>query len=305
MFERQRLLPSPDSEGLSEQDRLYAAYYTDDPVVALISSMAGELPDERYSTPLQGVADDLAASPYLRTLLDFATWARDGVPLTATGNLRVAPAREAYDALGLEQWARDLARLQYDIDPPLPGPAAMGMEAWIEQQVARDRPTRSAGDSVGLERLLAGGGAAGLLVDEGRRIVGRPVEEEPTAKGWRDLGIRAAIGVFEWLRERELSTAIVTQAILRSLVHGRRPVSLEEMDRFCQAWLTPPEDRRMSGADGALRRTHRRGRVNAALGLVADLGILVLDHDSVRLTDAGDDFFWTWWDFLEEQAPRA
>jgi hypothetical protein len=233
--------------------------------------------------------------------VDFAAWAEDGVPLTATGNLRVAPALEAYDALGLEQWTRDLARLTYDIDPPLPGAKAVGIDAWVEQEVARARPTRSAGGCRALERLIWGGTASGCLVDDGRRLVGHPPPPDLGDQGWRDLGIRAAIGVVEWIRDKEYRTAIVTQAILRSHIHGRRPVSLDEMAEFYDAWTFSPEDRASFGPDRTLSRAFSRHAVHEALGLVADLGILVMDSDSVRLTEAGDDFVWAWWDFLEQQ----
>lgn len=300
VFERQRLMPSPGSGGLSERERLFAAYRTEDPIIALLCSVANEMPDPR-SVPPALVAPHFAESPYLRSLLELAAWAEDGKPLTATGNLRVRPALEAYDLLGLEQWTRDLARLEYDVDPPLPGPAAMGMEAWLDREVERARPARSAGDCDALERLIRGGVAAGVLIDDGRRLVGRPPTDLDN-QGWRDFGLRAAVGVLEWLRERSSHAAIVTQTILRSYVHSQGAVSLDEMSAFYDAWVFSPEDRASFESDRTMSDAYTGGTVNHALGLVADLGILDVDRGSVCLTDAGDEFVWVWLDYVKQQA---
>lgn len=291
--ERRRLMPDPSGRGHRRDDlpgRVAAMEEagTDDPLLALVATFTDRMPTGEVPPP-EVAGPQFRDAPYLRQVLALADWIGDGKEMTATEVLRLAPAHEAYDTLGLHAWTVAQLERRYP-DESLPGVAAVGRSAWIDTEA--DRPWRSAADCEALDRLWWGASSAGLVAFEGRRVVQRPFEPEDD-EAWLVLGIRAVFGLLTRLESRGVLLEIVAQALLTSYVGSRSRVPKAELVDFYEEWVFEPE-LRWAGFSRDLGPS-----VDEALGWVCDTGLLTETEEHVQLTEAGDVFVTWWLKFLE------
>ena len=187
--ERRRLMPDPSGQGLPRDDlsgreAAMASTGTGDPVQALLMTFAGRLPTGELPPPAVA-GPQFRDAAYVRQVLALAEWIGDGKELTATEVLRLAPAREAYEELGLHAWTVAQLERRYP-DESLPGVARVGRSAWIETEA--NRPWRSAADCEALDRLWWGACAGGAVDVVARRVV-RVQAQLDDDEAWLALGI--------------------------------------------------------------------------------------------------------------------
>ena len=296
VVERRRLMPDPSGHGqprddLPGREAAMEEAGTDDPLVALLTTFTDRLPSGELPPP-EVAGPQFRDAPYVRQVLALAEWVGGGKELTATEVLRLAPAREAYETLGLHSWTLAQLERRYP-DESLRGVAAVGRSAWIDTEA--NRRWRSAADCEALDRLWWGACSAGLVAFEGRRVVRRQWEPDDD-EAWLTLGIRAVFGLLERLESRSGLLAIVAQALLSSYVGNRSRVPRAELVDFYIDWLFEP-----SWPSSAHMRNHMAASVGGALGWVADAGLLTETEDHVQLTEAGDVFVTWWLQHLEQE----
>lgn len=174
-------------------------------------------------------------SPFIQQCLALARWVGDGTPVTATGVLRLAPAREAYLELGL--WDRELrSREHRQYSAALKSELSPG-----ESDALRDAALaalRSAADAPPLDRLWRACQMT-RLIEVGRTKATATAGADPrhtrTDEEWLPLGVSAITSVvldIEW-------PAI--DPLLRVLLPFlRREVDRVTEDEVRQWWWTHP-----------------------------------------------------------------
>jgi hypothetical protein len=298
--ERRRRMPMPgdlpgEDPELSGRQNAMQGYGVDDGLIALVMTFAqqlptGELPPEHVVAPL------FRESPYLQSVLRLADWVGEGREVTGTRVLRPAVAHEAYDALGLDAWTRQLLRREYP-DEFLPGVAKVGRESWIEQQATK--PWSRAADCRALHRLWMGAAACGLVRIES--TVAR--REKPAAlddEAWVERGVRACVGLMNSILDEAPGAETLAFALLSSYVRGRGPVTWQEIADFNRNWFSVPELRdSRSPESNAWVAEYTRRESRHYLGLMADTGLYTESDEAVTLTEAGDVFVTAWLRYLE------
>jgi hypothetical protein len=278
VHERTRLMPLPGDEERDESEHERALRMTgvDDEIVALLLGFRHELPSGELP-PVTVTGPQFARSPYVAQVLALADWVGGGQALTATEVLRLAPARAAYDALGLDAFTQaQLARHRPSTRDFLSSEA--------------ERPWRSARDIEALDRVWWAALSAGLIRIDGRKVVASAPSIDRDDEAWVNLGLNACVGLLDWLDDLRGSRAVVVvQALMRSYVGLRAWVSLDELESFCESWVLRPSWRDHHGW---------RESVDVALGFVADTGLLEISPDAVRLTEAGEVFVAAWLGYM-------
>lgn len=207
----------------------------DDETWALLPE-SEDLTDE----PDRGVtAQEVQASPFVKQCFALAAWVGDGKQVTATGVLRLAPAREAYVALGLWDWEVQSYRWTHDPDPVLsshvPSP---------DQEAVRDEMLaglRSAADAFPLQRLWRACVFAGLI-EVGKTKARATSEADPALTRsddeWTSLGVAAVVTTLAigagWLPIDPL-----LRALLPFLGEGVERVTEGEV---CDWWWSHPDN---------------------------------------------------------------
>lgn len=302
VHERRRLMPHPEDvadEGLSEREVAMRHFGTDDQIQALLLTFAPRLPTGELPPPEQ-VAPLFEQSELVRRLLALADWVGDGRAVTSTGVLRPALAKQAYVDLGLEEWTYAQLRREYR-DESLPGVAAVGLETWIEREA--QRPWSRAADCEALHRLWLAAAACGLVrVGSSKAVANRALPEDP--EGWVSLGLRACVGLMEHLLDRPYFSVPVVFALMTSYVDQRRLVTWTELVELYQAWWRKPSDRKEIAEDAEWWDARDREHMRAALGRIADTGLVEESEEGVALTDAGDVFVTAWLGYMEDR-PEA
>ncbi|WP_109471845.1 hypothetical protein [Ornithinimicrobium cavernae] len=136
------------------------------------------------------VAEEVRASAFIQQCLALARWVGEGKQVTATGVLRLAPAREVYEALDL--WAWDLESRRHSAYAPLPEDLPPEAEDGLRR--ATLSTLRSAADAVPLDRLWRACLATGLI-ELGKTTARAAPAADPRhprdEEQWADLGARA------------------------------------------------------------------------------------------------------------------
>jgi hypothetical protein len=299
MEERHRLMPGlgggPDPD-LSGREQAMDGFGVDDPLIAQVLAYRGRLPTGDLPGP-DVVGPIVRQAAYFRKVVDLAHWVGEqGKEITAIGVLRPALARQAYADLGLGPWQRELLQRLYP-DERLPGVAAMGRDAWIEREM--QQTWRTAVDCEELHRLWCGAVACGLVRLEGRRafLTDRFPESDDD---WTNVGVRAAAGLAELVRENPLATAILTHALLESYVSGCGPVAKKATVDFILTWVLSAS-RRAEWGDTGWREEFFGPDVEVAAWVMGDTGIYRDEGEALALTPFGDVFVTAWLGYLESE----
>ena len=266
---RQRRMPNPGDELRSGRRRAMDAYATDDPAVALVTSM-------RYEMPKGALPDPSSAAPFarksglmrdVRRLLDELP---DRIPVTSTGVLKPAMARQLHANLNLSEWedrSREVAGYVY------------GKPEW-----------RSARELLSLQRLWAAATAVQWIDVRGSVAYAvRPPADLSDDAALR-FGTFASIDITLELMDRSGEACGFLYALLRSYVLGCERVSWDEVGDFLESWESSANSLdRMRSAGLEPRGRAMRSARNEAFTL-ADAGVFVFDDIGLKLTPLGDIF---------------
>lgn len=268
IHERQRLMPNSGDELRSGRVRAMDAYGTDDPVVALVMSM-------RYELPKGPLPDPSATAPYARdsgllaSVLRLIDALPDRVPVTSTGVLKLAKARELHDELDLAAW-EDASR------------EATGY-------LYRDQEWRSARELLSLHRLWIAATAVGWIdVSTTVAYVQRPtVLDDQQAL---EFGVYSGIGITFALMSRWGDACGLLYAVLRSYILGCERVTWDEIGAFLESWEDSAVTLNRSGESGGESRDRAIHRVRNETFTLGDAGLFDLDSKGLALTPLGDVF---------------
>lgn len=269
IHERQRLIPNPGDQSRSGRRRAMDAYGTDDPVAALVMSM-------RYEMPKGALPDPSAAAPYardsglmrdVRRLLDELP---DRIPVTPTGVLKPAMARQLHAKLNLSEWedrSREVTGYVY------------GNPEW-----------RTSRDLLSLQRLWTAATAAQWIDVRGSVAYAIRPPADLSDDAAVQFGTFASIDITLDLMVRRGDACGLLYALLRSYVLGCEQVSWDEVGAFLESWENSAntlQKRHAAGlepGDSAVRRAR-----NEAFTL-ADAGVFEFDDKGLKLTPLGDIF---------------
>lgn len=192
MEERIARMPLPGGAGSQASRDLTDMFNSAMEELADHDDQDGELEDAIPVQDVAVVASQVRQSPFVRECLALAEWA-DGRQVTEAGFLRPAVAREAIEALQLGSWYADLFGLG-------------------------ERPWRSAGECLTIDRLWTPAVNAGLITVRGRtaRLAATPRE---TDLEWVHLGLI----LFVELYRRIDASSIVASPLLGILLHLVHP----------------------------------------------------------------------------------
>ncbi|CAN5462022.1 hypothetical protein BH18ACT8_BH18ACT8_07790 [soil metagenome] len=283
IHERRRLQPRPGDDQVSGCESAMRAYGVDDPITALITSFAPELPTGELPQP-ELVAPLVRASSFMQQVNALCEWIGDRTEVTSTGVLRPAVAHEAYDALGLAEWTEQKLRREYAHYRP-PAMLRMGAEAWIGQRL--QEPWRNAADCLALDRLWRGAVACGAIEIQGKWAYAR-FPTAPDAERWVRMGVSAVNRLLEDLCEWPGRAFGLVYGLLRSYVKHGAPVSEEEILAFVGDWEDSAAEREQYRTIGYDPTASDKSRLARACGAVADTGIMLERDDGLQLTPFGD-----------------
>lgn len=269
IHERQRLMPNPGDQLRSGRRRAMDAYGTDDPVVALVTSM-------RYEMPKDALPNPSVAAPYsrdsglmrdVRRLLDELP---DRIPVTSTGVLKPAMARQLHAKLNLSEWedrSREATGHVY------------GNPEW---RTARDLPS--------LQRLWAAATAAQWIDVRGSVAYAvRPPADLSDDAALR-FGTFASIDITLDLMDRSGDACGLLYALLRSYVLGCEQVSWDEVGAFLESWENSANTLQRLRSAGLEPRDNAVRRARNEAFTLADAGVFEFDDNSLKLTPLGDIF---------------
>ena len=285
IHERQRL--SPPTDNLNGRREAMAAYQTDDEIEALIQAFRYEMPQGELPS-IEDVAPIVQKAGLLSQIEALTRWVEPRAEVTATGVLRPAAARQAFDDLRLVDWTRDWLRLsdpEKRVSPEDREP--------VLDKLASSQNWRSARDCLALDRLWNAALTCRVIRIDGRWAYAswpeRPDEERIVR-----LGIDAGIDLlFSYLDDDPLfGVPLLGYALLRSYVRRPRPVPLQEIIDFAETWIWTVDERR--GPDRDFYRRWLRSALGLALYRVSDLGIFSQAENEVTLNAWGDVFVSAW-----------
>ena len=287
IHERQRLDPPKDN--LSGRSRAMAAYQTDDEVEALITAFRYEMPEGDLPS-LEEVAPIIRDAGLFRQLEALAHWIGPRAEITATGVLRPAAARRAFDDLGLVAWSRGWLEREYADIPSQVPPEEMET---ILDTLAPLQTWRSARDCLPLDRLWNAALACQVIRIEGRWAYAawpEPLDDEDVVK----LATRAGLGLlYSYLDQAPgFGLPVLCYALLRTYVRRPRPIPFHEIEEFAVSWVLPPSDRDRS--EYQMVRRVIRSTMRFALYRLDDLGIFSQTENEIALTAWGDYFVAAW-----------
>jgi hypothetical protein len=287
IHERQRLDPPKDN--LSGRSRAMAAYQTDDEVHALIRSFTYEMPQGDLPAP-EEVAPIIRDASLISQLEALTRWIEPRAEVTATGVLRPAAARRAFEDLGLVAWSRGWLEREYaDMRSQVP-PEEMET---ILDTLAPLQTWRSARDCLALDRLWNAALACDVIRIEGRRAYAawpEKLDDEEIV----DLATDAGLGLlFSYLdQEPGFGLPVLGYTLLRTYVRRPRPIPLPEIEEFAVSWVLPPSDR--DRPEYEIVRRVIRSTMRFALYSFDDLGIFSQTENEIALTAWGDVFVSAW-----------
>jgi hypothetical protein len=295
IHERQRLDPPKDN--LSGRTRALAAYQTDDDLAALIKAFSYELPRGELPSPAE-IAPIIRQTGIFIGLEALTRWIEPRAEVTATGVLRPAAARQAFDDLGLVAWWREYLRRDY---ADISSPEEMDI---VLDSVTPTQPWRSARDCLPLDRLWNAAIACEVIRIEGRWAYPHWPEQLDDQETLT-LGLRASLDVLasDLGGSAPLALPVLGYALLRSYVRQPRSVPTEEIEEFVLSWMLTPSQR----ADAHLHDLYRRlirSAMRLALYGLDDLGIISQTENEIALTSWGDVFVANWLS-IEMGVPRA
>jgi len=279
---------------MSGRDWACEAFDIDDEIIALLMTFSHRLPKGELPLP-EKVAPIFQAAPYMRDLLALVDWVGAAKEITGTRVLRPKLAHEAYDALGLDSWTRQLLRRRYP-DERFAGVAKLGLENWIEQEATR--PWNRAAECDALHRLWFGAVACGAIALSGGKAAAVD-EPDRDAERWVAMGVRSAVAMMNLLCDGPGTAAPLVFAMMTSYVTGRAPVSKDEILDFAVDWTWSPKE--LDEFTTLDIHEWERPLVDATIGRLADTGLFVETPDSVTLTDAGDVFVTAWLDYVQDR----
>ncbi len=283
--ERQRLDPPPGD--LSGRERAMAAYQTDIEVVALIRAFAYEFPQGELPSSGQ-VAPLIREAGLLGQLEALTRWIAPRAEVTATGVLRPAAARRAYEDLGLDDWWRGWLRL---------GSSAARFSGderdTVVNRLASAQSWRSARDCLPLDRLWNAALSSRVIRIEGRWAYAAwpdELDDEAIVNIGIDAGIDQLFNYFD--EDLFVGTGAMGYALLRSYVRRPHSVPLTEIADFAEAWVLAPSE--LDGPESHIYRSLINSTLRRGLYHFRDLGILSQTENEIALTSWGDVFVSAW-----------
>ena len=212
MQERRDRMPGPigaDSTRSHELTQMAGEFMADTDLNAYAAEHGYPVTDEQWddNDELDVPAQDPAVvskmfreSPYFQALERLLTWiGKDGRPATASGYLKPASAREVIAELGLDEW----------------------MESVFGYAPVR---WRSAGDHMGLERLLYPAERAELIEVTPTRIRLRPRPQ--TDEDWTIIAVTALVALHERCSEMTSGQRLLTVMLAIHFADMRTPEKL-------------------------------------------------------------------------------
>lgn len=167
-------------------------------------------------------------------------WVEPRAQVTATGVLRPAAARQAFDDLGLVAWTRERHRHDYSLISSRV--QTKEMEAVLDT-LASTHTWRSARDCPALDRLWNAALTCRVIRIEGRW--GYPSwPGQLDDEGIVNLAVGAGLDLlFGYLDHNPgFGISVLGYALLRSYVRGPRPIPLDEIEEFALSWMFPPRE---------------------------------------------------------------
>jgi hypothetical protein len=287
IHERQQL--DPPTGNLSGCSRAMAAYRTDNEVEALIRSFSYELPQGELPSPAE-VAPLIRKAGLFSQLEALTHWIEPRAEVTATGVLRPATARQAYEDLGLAAWSRESLRHRFAFLHSRI--QSTELETVLDTMTAA-QSWRSARDCQALDRLWNAALTSRVIRIEGRWAY--PAwPEQLDDDGVVDLATGAGLDLlFSYLdHDMYFGLPALCYALLRSYVRRPRPVALEEIEDFAASWSLLPAER--ADPDYPLLRRMISSSLSRVLFNFRDLGIFSETKDEIALTAWGDVFVSAW-----------
>ncbi|WP_134773039.1 hypothetical protein [Ornithinimicrobium flavum] len=282
----QRMAMSPSSahqgslRGMAATDLMASLLAGDDDVDDVFG-----LGDEDGNIPFADVpevAADVRAAPFVQQCRRLVEWVGErGREITPKQVLRLAPAREAYDRLGLGEWEREGARLAYgDLVAELPPEA---QERWTATATTRES-FRSAADCRPLDRLWTACLEAGVI--ELSRTRAYAAWDEPSSdEEWRHLGVVLASAVM--IHAAPVRLPPLMGALLHLLDPQRRSLPLAELEEWW--WDSPKNYLTELGYRDERARLHSDSALHRALHEMDDLGVWRRDGEALLPTALGHD----------------
>lgn len=247
-------------------------------------------------------AQDAQDAAFVHQCLALARWVGEGKPVTATGVLRLAPARETHAELGLWEWERELHRRGgLHRVSATPDHSPEDAERLREQTLAE---LRSASDSLPLDRLWQ------ACVDIGLLTVGKT-----TAQATPEASARHTRTEEEWV---EVGVLAVASVVLDPNVGGRRDPLLRVLLPFLEKgidqvdehvvreWWWSHPDNPLGGIaitspeDEAHLRTFSDGHVDQLLWQFEDTGVWRRDGQTLHRTALGRECAMWLWEAMED-----
>ena len=280
----QRMAMSPSSahqgslRGMAATDLMASLMDDDDGLddVFGLSDEDGNIP----FADLSEVATDVRAAPFVQQCRRLVGWVGErGREITPKGVLRLAPAREAYDLLGLGEWEREADRLAYgDLVSELP---LESQELWVA--TARES-FRSAADCRPLHRLWTACLEAGLL-ELSRTRVYAAWDEPASEEEWRHLGVVLASAVL--INAAPIHVSPLMGALLHLLDPARESMPLTELEDWW--WQSPKNHHTLVGRRDETARRWSDSALHRALHEMEDLRVWRRDGDALLPTAFGHD----------------
>lgn len=280
----QRMAMSPSSahqgslRGMAATDLMASLLRDDDGLddVFGLSDEDGNIP----FADLAEVAADVRAAPFVQQCRRLVEWVGErGREITPKQVLRLAPAREAYDLLGLGDWEREADRLAYgDLVAELPPEA---QERWT----ARTQESfRSAADCRPLDRLWTACLEAGLI--ELSRTRAYAAWDEPSSdEEWRHRGVVLASAVL--IHAAPTRVPPLLGALLHLLDPERPSLPLPELEDWW--WDSPKNPLTRLGYRDERARLHSDSALSRALHEMDDLRVWRREGDALLPTAFGHD----------------
>lgn len=280
----QRMAMSPSSahqgsvRGMAATDLMASLLEGDDDLEDVFG-----LGDEEGNIPfadLVEVAADVRAAPFVQLCRRLVEWVGDrGREITSKEVLRLAPAREAYDVLGLGEWEREADRLAYgDLVPELP----------LESQellVAAARDSfRSAADCRPLDRLWTACLEAELL-ELSRTRAYADWDEPSSDEEWRHFGVVLATAVL--IHADDIHVSPLMGALLHLLDPARESLPLAELEDWW--WQSPRNVLALLGHRDTSARRRSDSSLHRALHEMEDLRVWRREGDALLPTAFGHD----------------
>ena len=223
---------------------------------------------------LSGSARAVRESSYARQCFALADWVGAGREVTQAGILRPVVAREAYQALDLWPWERELDRRKWTRRGHAPPD-----DAEVDRMLAESalHAWRSAGDCLPLDRLWYPAVAAGL-VEVGSRRATKGSVPPATDEGWCELGGFLFYSLAIRLGEYTVEPAV---GLLSLPGLAQRPVPLAEVREWWEEQCPAPL--RNFGALGWA------DRLDIVMWHLDDCGVFTMADDEISVTEFGRD----------------